>query len=125
MNRGDILQYMQHIYRYSPVEVASGVTGGRVQIASMDIIYPLLFEDLGKFTFTTSLCYTATACRLQAEARDRLAHRDDRLTVAKWQMQTTKLATGNNTLPEVRSLFCTVKFICQYFLGLGVIVSCI
>ena len=34
-------------------------------------------------------------------------------------------ATGNNTLPEVCSLFCTFKFIHQYFLGLGVIFSCI
>ena len=110
--------------------MASGVTGvigptGGGEIASTDVKYPLLFEDLGKFTSTTSLCYTATACRLQAEARDRLTHGDDRLTVAKWQVQTAKLATGNNTLPEVRSLFCTFKFIRQYFLGLGVVFSCI
>ena len=59
--------------------------------------------------------FTTLHSRLQAKARDRLAHGDHRLTVAKWQVQTAKLATGNNMLPEVRSLFCTFKFIHQNF----------
>ena len=64
------------------------------------------------------------ATLLQAEARDPLVHWD-----GSGQVQTAKLPTtqqtGNNKLPEVHSLFCRFKFIHHYFLGLGVIFSCI
>ena len=86
----------------------------RGRIAVMDVKYPLLFEDLRKFTFTTSLCYTAytaTACRLQAEARDQLTHGDDRLTVAKWLVQTAKPRWKiNSFLSEISVCWsCTEK----------------
>ena len=44
---------------HTPFEVASGVPGSVGQIAAMNVKYHLLFEDLQKFTFTTSLhCYS-------------------------------------------------------------------
>ena len=83
------------------------------------------FEDLRKFTITTSLHYSAAL--LQHRVGYRLRQETDWHTgmiVAKWQVQMDKLATGNNTLPEEHSLFCTFKVILQYFVGLGVIFNC-
>ena len=50
------------------------------------------------------------------------AHSPDK--VASGVRQMDKLATGNNTLPEEHSVFCTFKVILQYFVGLGVIFNC-
>ena len=87
----------------------------------MNVKSPLLFEDLQ--SKNSQLHYTTL---LQAEARDRLTHWDDSGQVASTNSQVTNCSeTGNNTLPEVCSTFCTFKFIRLYVLGLGVIFSCI
>ena len=91
----------------------------------MNVKYPLLFEDLRKFTFTTSLRYTATSLQHRVDYRLRQeTNWHTGMTGTQW-VQTAKLAIGNNMLPEVRSLSCTFKFIRQYFVGLCLIFSCI